>query len=77
MAKKEVKIWLTRDDGLSYCYDISMEKPQRSLGRVYHETDISLCPDLWHKLTGIRLDKGQIKQVKITHLKKGFKFEVI
>ncbi len=35
------------------------------------------CPKDWHRLTGIRLRKGQTKQVKITHLKKGFKFELI
>ncbi len=82
MAKqKEKKFWLSRDkletENRGF-YAISTKKKIPSYDEHgYAESDISFCPRLWHKVTGLHLRKGQTKQVKITHLKKGFKFELI
>ena len=46
-------------------------------GQYTIEGSGKFCPELWHKLTNIRLYKGQIKYANVTHLQKGFKFEVI
>jgi len=42
----------------------------------YPEFITATYPAEWHKMTGIKLRKGEVKQVKITHLENGFKFEV-
>lgn len=36
-----------------------------------------ICYTKFHELTGIRLRKGQTVKLKFTHLKNGFKAEVV
>ena len=60
-----MKLYLGRHE--EGAYEIAIRKPHWIL---------AFCSKDWHKFTGIRLKKGEVREVKITKLKSGFKFEV-
>lgn len=79
------KVWLTRDKG--DCGDYGRyaifvgDRPFRRKLFWFGTSSSSLvedmCPKMFHQFCNIRLRKGQCVQVKMTHLKHGFKFEVV
>ncbi len=78
------KVWLTRDMDKNAVYAIFIgnkpfydeplwDNPEYSGAHFLK----SMCPKQFHQFCNIRLRKGHCVPVKVTHLKNGFKFEVV
>ncbi len=80
------KVWLARNKNAAGKYEI-WTGPRPVMGVDDEEWQFaesmegrflkSLCPRRFHRFCKIRLRKGQCVRVKLTHLKHGFKFEVV
>ncbi len=78
------KIWLTRDKYPSGDYGVFVGRKPSLQGNMWDEASgpmsdflKDMCPKQFHQFCNIRLRKGQCVPVKLTHLKNGFKFEVV
>lgn len=77
-----MKVWLVRNKDENAYYEIwTGQRPvmnKRTAEWVRGSCFLKqMCSKDFHRFCKIRLRKGQCAPIKLTHLKNGFKFEVI